>query len=271
MTAGEFLTQATVQLTQAGIESARLDCLILLEDELRINRAHLLASTELVLSAAQTASLRTKLTQRSRHLPLAYIRGTVLFYGRTFMVNRHVLVPRPESETIIDLLKKTTLPAQPRLADIGTGSGCLGITAALELPGATVDLYDIDALALACAGRNAKEGYALSMPTYQEDLLEHALQRNYDVILANLPYVPVGYTINKAAQHEPRRALFAGTDGLDLYRRFWAQLVLSTPKPGHIFTEALPAQHARLAKLARAAGYTQATSNAFVQHFVAAV
>lgn len=269
MTTGEFLTAATTQLSRAGIESARLDCLVLLEDELELDRAHLLARPETALSAARLARLRTKLGRRARHLPLAYIRGKAMFYGREFAITRHVLVPRPESETIIEMLKKLPLPAGGRLADIGTGSGCLGITAALELPDIIVDLYDIDARALACAKRNA-QAFGLPLKTYREDLLEGALSRRYTVLLANLPYVPTDYAINQAARQEPKLALFAGTDGLDVYRRFWTQLEAPAPhKPRHVLTEALPSQHAALAKLARGAGYRIAASDDFVQYFVA--
>lgn len=270
MTVGSFLTDATADLKQAGIQTARLDCLVLLEDELNQNRAHLLAHPETPLSAGQVERLRAKVARRRRHEPLAYIRGKAAFYGRDFAITTHVLVPRPETETIIDLLKALHLhlPLGSRLADIGTGSGCLGITAALELPGVTADLYDIDAEALACARQNTRT-YNLPLRTYHEDLLEHALSRNYNVLLANLPYVPVDYTVNEAARHEPPLALFAGTEGLDTYRRFWTQLGGSRNKPAHVLTEALPAQHESLQQLARAAGYQLADTRDFIQYFAA--
>jgi release factor glutamine methyltransferase len=266
MTADEFLKNTTAELHQSGIATARLDCLILLEDELGQNRAHLLAHPETELTPAQLHRLQAKIARRVGHEPLAYIRGRAMFYGREFAVSPHVLVPRPESETMIDMLKALPLPPQARVADIGTGTGCLGITAALELPGAKVDLYDIDGAALVCARRNIR-AHKLALDTYQENLLEHAAGRPYDVLLANLPYVPDDYPVNDAARHEPPRALFAGADGLDVYRRFWAQLGSSAHKPAHILTEALPAQHADMQHLARDVGYKPVAANDFIQHF----
>src|SRR5256885_12647046 len=145
MTIGEFLKTTAAALQQAGIESARLDMLILLEDELRQDRAVLLAHPEREIPAPIFARLYKKRTQREGHIPLAYIRGKAPFYGRNFVVNEHTLVPRPETEIMIVLLKKLAAGLVPgtrplRIADIGTGSGILGITACLELPGSSVDL-----------------------------------------------------------------------------------------------------------------------------------
>jgi release factor glutamine methyltransferase len=166
---------------------------------------------------------------------------------------------------MIEMLKKTTLPTQPRIADIGTGSGCIGITAALELPGANVFLYDIDARSLQVASKNA-QAHNVHVRAAKQNLL-HGVTEHFDVLLANLPYVPEGYPINKAAAFEPRIALFAGDDGLDLYRTFWGQVASLEHRPEHIFTEALLGQHMRITELAKTAGYEQSGSLDLVQHF----
>ena len=220
MNTGEFLAQATARLQAAGIDTARLDCLILLEDALGKNRATILAHPEQPIDKETLHTLELQLAQRVRHKPLAYIRGKSMFYGREFIVNQHVLVPRPETEDMINLLKK--LPVKDaQIADIGTGSGCIAITASLELPGNAVDAYDISQSALAIAERNSQQ-LAADIRCLTSDLLS-SLVTNYNVILANLPYVPDHYPINTAAGFEPEVALFAGPDGMDTYKLFWQQ------------------------------------------------
>lgn len=258
-----FLQQATARLMGAGIGTARLDCLILMEDVLGLDRSLILAHPERNIDDLPLLELNKKIAQRIRHVPLAYIRKKASFYGRSFIVDPHVLVPRPESEAIIDALKNNDLPPSPHIADVGTGSGCLGITAALEMNGAVVDLYDIDPKALAIARQNAAK-YGAHVTLHKNDLLD-AVRRRYDVVIANLPYVPEDYPINKAAAHEPALALYGGADGLDLYRRLWLQLALSTPS--YVIIEALPLQHHSLQQLAQATGYHLLQTDGYIQTY----
>jgi release factor glutamine methyltransferase len=264
MTIQDFLAKATEKLKIAGIESARLDCLILLEDALDLDRATILAYPETAIPAPQLTILNKHITQRAKHVPLAYIRGHAPFFGRDFFVNKHVLVPRPETETMIEMLQTLPLPAKPSICDIGTGSGCIGITAALELQNAQVGLYDIDLQALEAAKHNATQLEA-TVKIHQADLL--SLKPTADVILANLPYVPEAYKINRAAKHEPQLAIFAGKDGLDLYRRFWSQVAALHHKPVLILTESLPQQHKELSALAKDSGYALHNSRDLIQTF----
>ena len=266
MTVEAFLNQATTSLRESGIESARLDVLILLEDVLGTNRARLLAHPEVTLDDRQTTVLNNFIVQRKKHVPVAYIRGKAPFFGREFTVDESTLIPRPESESMISLLLQLHL-TKPRIADIGTGSGCLGITAALELPQAEIFVSDTSAAALKIAARNA-ERYSLRIHSSLQDLLVQD-KRTYDVILANLPYVPNGYPINQAAAHEPTGALFAGADGLDAYRRLWQQIHErhAAHQPQYVITEALPEQHAALATLATTSGYTPQAHEGYAQVF----
>lgn len=267
MTVGEYLNQSIARLKSVGISTARLDSLVLLEHATGQERAHLLAHPEALLDPTQMNQLNNFIAQREQHTPLAYIRGFAPFYGRNFAVNNHTLVPRPETETMITMLLnvRSNLPKAPRIADIGTGSGCLGITVALEIPDAQVSLYDIDKNALAIATKNAHD-HNTRVHIAQSDLLE-AADEPFDVLLANLPYVPSHYTINTAASHEPELALFAGEDGLDLYRSFWQQIAARSNRPQHVFTESLPFQHDPLAALASQADYSLSDTNDLVQHF----
>lgn len=266
MNVGKYLSTATKELQNAEILTARLDILVLLEDVLGKDRATLLAHPELALSQAQLTTLNNFVTRRAQHEPLAYIRGRVMFYGREFAVNKYVLVPRPETEMIIDMLKKMSLPSLPRIADIGTGTGCIGITAALELPGAKAFLYDIDTDALNTARKNAATHH-LAIHAEKQNLLDGCTEQ-FDIVLANLPYVPNAYPINQAASFEPKLALFSGNDGLDHYRIFWQQLQKMSYQPAHVLIESLPDQQKALVTMARAAGYERAENDDYVQRFV---
>jgi release factor glutamine methyltransferase len=269
MTIDEYLKATSTALQQAGIESARLDALILLEDALKMDRAVLLAHPEDEIPDALAAKLYKQRVAREKHVPLAYIRGHAPFYGREFMVNNHVLVPRPETEALVTLLKKHAPYGSPEdpviIADVGTGSGILGITAALEVHDTQIFLYDISPEALEVAHKNAD---ALHVPATleQHDLLED-VSRHHDVILANLPYVPDLMHINRAAAHEPKLALFSGPDGLDHYKTFWNQLAQRADKPALVVTESLPSQHHVNAQLARTAGFFLADRLDFAQAF----
>jgi release factor glutamine methyltransferase len=266
MTIGEWLRQAEAQLNEADVGTARLDALVLLEDVTGASRARLLAEPGLELEEGQLQELKKLLSRRALHEPLAYVRGKTEFYGRDFVITPAVLEPRPESETMIDLLKKLPkLPQKPRIADVGTGSGALGITAKLELPGASVELLDLDQEALGVAKTNV-DLFTLDISVIQTDLLEGS-GSNYDVLLCNLPYVPDDYQINTAALHEPRLAIFGGPDGLDLYRKLFKQLRNQSSEVLYILTEALPYQHEQLQQIASQHDFSLAGAEGFIQIF----
>lgn len=264
MKLGQYLKSATAKLAGADIASARLDVLILLEDSLHKDRAWILAHPEHELGSTLTDRIDKKLVRRSRHVPLSYIRGQTEFYGRKFKINRHVLEPRPESETMIEHLKKIAKKGAV-MADIGTGSGALGISARLEVPDSQVDLYDISASALAVAKHNTHL-HELHLHCRKMNLLSRPL-RPYDIILANLPYVPNEWQINKAAKAEPKIAIFGGGDGLDLYRKFFAQLEHFKWRPNYVLTESLPPQHDKLAEAAKRHGFKLHKIDDFIQVF----
>lgn len=268
-TLADWLAAAVQTLKSTGIATARLDCLVLLEDALGKDRTHLLAHQELTLNSEQISLLNSQITRRALHEPLAYIRGKTEFYGREFMVSPDTLEPRPETETMIDLLKQLadskqlTVDSNTLIADIGTGSGCLAITTKLEFPRAKVCATDISKKCLEIARKNAQK-HGVPIEFIEADLLS-AVNRQPSAVLANLPYVPDGHTINQAAMQEPKLAIFGGSDGLDIYRQLFSQLVKLKPK--YVLTESLPFQHAALAKIARAAGYKLQNTTDFIQIF----
>lgn len=266
MLISEWLKASIAKLISAGVETARLDCLVLLEDELNTSRTHLLAHPELELSDKNISVLNNHIARRCIHEPLAYIRGKTEFYGRDFIVSPAVLEPRPESEAMIELLLAwPELPPNPHIADVGTGSGALGITAQLEWPKAHVDLLEINDAAIEIAQKNVIK-HTTNPKIIKSDLLTKS-NKNYDILLCNLPYVPDDLKVNTAATHEPKLAIFGGPDGLDLYRKMFAQIRIFTKKPLLILCESLPLQHDDLTKLAVESGYIAAGGRDFTQAF----
>ncbi len=268
MTVQDWLAISMVQLSEVGISTARLDSLVLLEDCLGKNRAHLLAHPEIELTVEQTALLAEQISRRATHAPLAYIRGKTEFYSREFTVNENVLEPRPESETMIDALKTLRLPASATIIDVGTGSGALAITAKLELPQNHVIGVDIDPDCLKVAQDNAQNLHA-DIKLMLSDLIGSLTvqETSGSVLLCNLPYVPDSFQINTAALHEPKLAIFGGPDGLDLFRKLFRHIDGVSAKPTYILSEAMPTSHETLTAIARKHGYTQIKSEDFIQVF----
>ncbi len=265
MTIAGWLVNSMVKLQQAGVPNGRTDCLVLLADLFGKDKSWVHAHPELELDQLQQRELNYKLQKRQKRIPLAYIRGFSEFYGRKFTVNSNVLIPRPESESFIELLKFLNFESA-RIADIGTGSGCLGVSAALELPDAKVDLYDIDAATLAVAGHNAAQ-YELKPGIFESDLLNNLQPEKYDIFLANLPYVPEGLITSPEIKQEPAEALFSGPKGLDHYNKFWDQAGGLKTKPKYILTESLEEQHGPLEELAIKNGYKLLKTAVLVQLF----
>lgn len=276
-TTNHWLNKTTKKLEQAGVATARLDCLILLEDALGKERSWLLAHPDTLLLGASREQLDRQVERRAGYEPLAYIRGKSEFYGREFIVNAHTLEPRPETETLIQLLTELVSSEQRAMsnelviADIGTGSGCIAITAKLEFPDAKVIACDISETCLNIARKNAEKLKA-DVEFYQGNLLEPVIAHCSQItaLLCNLPYVPDSYHINESAMFEPRQAIFGGEDGLDLYRQLFSQLAgqkLKAKRPKYVLTESLPFQHEALASIANTAGYKLQKTDDFIQIF----
>ena len=245
----QFLRDATTQLEAAGIPSARLDAQVLLERTLKQNKAWLLAHGEELIDPAKLVQLQDQLRRRLAREPLAYILGRQEFYGRTFTVTPDVLVPRPETEAIIELLKELPLPDHARLLDVGTGSGAIAITAELEIPHLRTEACDVSPAALAVAEQNA-ERLGAQVGFFASDLLskvEHA----YDVIVANLPYVAEDWERSPETAFEPELALFADDDGLALIKKLIAEAPHWLAEDGYLVLEADPRQFAHIKRAAK--------------------
>jgi release factor glutamine methyltransferase len=262
MKINNWLKTSTRQLIENGHTSARLDALMLLELVLHKERSYILAHLDDTLNTDQLSKLSKLLIRRIHYEPLAYIRGFTEFYGRNFLVTPQVLIPRPESETIITMLKSLQLPKHAAIADIGTGSGALSITAALELPSTTVDAYDISNGALHVARKNAEALGAL-IHCIKQDLLTRPLTV-YDVILANLPYVAMDQPVSKDTKYEPSIALYSEDDGLNHINRLIEQLDSARIRVnGFLIIEAEPRQHNRIIAIGKNNGFSMIQKEGF--------
>lgn len=244
MNISAWLKDATRQLKDIGIDSARLDAELILAETLRRSRIYLHGHLDEAVDPRRIDIAYARLDLRKDRVPLAYIIGHKEFYGREFSVSPHVLIPRPESEDMIHLLLEVSaddILSGATLIDVGTGSGCLGITAKLERPDITVILSDTSPQALDIAAKNA-ETLGADVRTQDQDLLSGQVEPvNY--ILANLPYVDQDWEVSPEIRHEPKKALFAKNQGLALILEMIEQAPLCISDDGWMLIEADPVQH----------------------------
>jgi release factor glutamine methyltransferase len=210
--------------------TASRDAELLLLHVLQISRATLIAYPDRELLSDQQALYESLIRRRLQHEPIQYIIGQQEFYGLNFHVTPAVLIPRPETEHLVEAVLKLLPPNQPlKIADVGTGSGAIAIALAVHLPHATITALDISLDALAIAAANAREhAVADRIRFLQSDLLGavRADEEAFDAIVSNPPYIPEtdrGSLHPQVRDHEPATALFAGETGLDIYRRLIPQ------------------------------------------------
>lgn len=221
-------------MAQAGLPAATLDAELLLAHCLGRNRTALLTHQESVIPQAIATQFRAVLERRCRREPVAYLTGRRAFYGRDFFVDRNVLIPRPESELLIEtFLDMFERSESMTIADIGTGSGCLGVTLALEFPHANVIATDISDKALGVARKNAAQHSVEDRVTFAYgDLLAPLAGRRIDAIVANLPYVMnEELAANPDLAYEPIIALRGAQTSATTYRRFLTQWHASAQRP----------------------------------------
>jgi release factor glutamine methyltransferase len=261
---------ATATLAASGVDAPRLEAQLLLALALGVTRTAVVAGIHAEPDAAQRARCETLIEARRRRVPLAYLRGTQEFYGLDFEVRPAVLIPRPETEMLVDFALETLGAVRGSgdsggpaalLADVGAGSGCIAIAALAHCPGARGVAFDISRPALAVARRNARlHGVAGRLRLICADLLRGARQERFDLILSNPPYIRSGDLAElqpEVRDAEPRLALDGGADGLSVYRRL-AVLASSRLAPGgRMAVEVGLGQADEVTRILRAAGFGQ--------------
>ncbi len=245
------------------------------------DRSWLAAHNVVKITTDMAEKAEKMLQRREEGEPLAYILGEKEFYGRNFKVDRRVLIPRPETEVLIDLIKELSGGEKVRILELGTGSGCIAVTLALELPQAKVLATDVSSELLEVAEGNMRN-LGAKVDLFQADLLKNArkwpskdemrydggnglnaletpqnglLGQNVDILVANLPYVDRSWEWldERSLGYEPSLALYAEKRGLELYEKMFEQLKkLSIP---YVIIEADPCQHDELVRIAKESSY----------------
>jgi|SRR5215469_1434740 len=253
----QALTRATENL--AAIETLRptaaRDSELLLLDSLRLTRAQFLAEPTRELTSAELSLYLQAIARRAHHEPIQYITGHQEFYGIRLRVTPAVLIPRPETEHLVEaVLNRLPKDTPTDIADIGTGSGAIAIALAAHLPHATITALDISPQALTVARANAEANNVTDRIRFLESDLFTAVPptTQFDAIVSNPPYVP---TIDlptlhpEVRQFEPSIALFAGAEGLDVYTRLIPQAQAHLKPNGLLAMEIGQSQHDAIAAL----------------------
>lgn len=219
-----------------AIDSPRLTAELLLSHVLNVTRVKLYVDLERPLQKDELAKYKALIQRRLAHEPTQYLMGTREFYGRPFAVDARVLIPRPETELLVEaVLRQLPKEAPSRVLDVCTGSGCIAVSIAAERPHASVWATDLMANALEVAKANAETlGVGTRVTFFEGDLLAAVpAGPTFDVVVSNPPYVKSGEiaTLQHEVRHEPRTALDGGTDGLDFVKRL-AVDALPRVKPG---------------------------------------
>jgi release factor glutamine methyltransferase len=256
------LIGATQQLQAAGIDSARLDAEVLMCHALQINKSQLYVSLDEQLEPSARHRFGDLLVRRLHREPVAYITGCQEFWSLDFLVTPDVLIPRPETERLVEISLQCAGAFDSdlvlRILDMGTGSGAIAITLAKELPGAQVVATDVSPAALEIARHNAARHRVADRIQFRASSLFHSVGGNrFDVIVSNPPYVERGelaVLAPEVSQWEPRTALDGGLDGLDYYRRIVAQGFHHLLPGGALIMEIGAAMAGRIAGLLSAAG-----------------
>jgi len=223
-TIGSLVKWAIDDFRARGIENPRLDAELLVAHALGIDRMRVILDAQRPLEGVELAKLRDLVKRRRSYEPIAYLRGEREFYGLKFRVDKRVLVPRPDTETLVDaaLTRSAHLSMSMRQLDLCTGSGCVAIAMARQRPTASVYASDISADALTLARENALRLGAYNVAFFETDLFAAFAGKRFDVVTANPPYIPTGDLATlqpDVRDHEPRLALDGGEDGLAIVRR----------------------------------------------------
>ncbi len=232
----DVLRAAIMRLEDSRVGSPRLNAEVLMMHTLGCDRAYLYAHPERELNEDELSRYDEHLSERARGVPSQYITGHQEFYGLDFLVSPGVLIPRPETEHLVEEVLDIAnhIPPGPHIVDVGTGSGAIAITLANELPDAYIYATDISEQALEIARANAMRLQVDDIEFRQADLLEGYADNKFDVVVSNPPYV--GESEHDKVQlevrkFEPHMAVFGGHEGLDIYRRLVPQ-ALRVLRPG---------------------------------------
>lgn len=252
----EVLSSVAIRLHEAGVDNPFTEAQLLTGRALGLARTTLLAHPEHVVGDTELAEVESRLARRAKREPFAYVVGEREFYGRTFLTDRRALVPRPETELLIETALSTlrNVVGRPLIVDVGTGSGCIAVTLALELPNARLVATDLSAEALALAATNVGRFNVEDRVQLVRGNLLSWLRGPVELVAANLPYVPsesFGELAPEVRDHEPQLALDGGPGGARLIERLIGE---AAQRPiGTLLAELDPRHADRVLSMARTA------------------
>jgi release factor glutamine methyltransferase len=268
-TLGETLAEATARLSAAGVDAPRIVAQVLLAHVLGVPRAAVLATpSHQPLQPHQFNSFRTLVNRCVGGEPMAYVVGHTEFYGLEFLTDRRALIPRPETEHLVELalarIRAMPMPAmmtqtgslRTPIVDVGTGTGCIIISLAVKLPSLRFIATDVSSGALALAHENAKRHSVHARIQFLRGDLLAPVPTRVDGVIANLPYVTTGEwqrLPRHIRDHEPRAALDGGADGMDHIRRLLSQAAQRVKPDGWLLLEIGATQGQAIAALVRQA------------------
>lgn len=262
------MPQTAVNIEQALVRAAiklgaRIEADLLACHVLGCERSWLYAHGDQRLTASAQKSFSSLVEQRLQGRPIAYLLGEREFYGRRFLVDERVLIPRPETELLVELALALQLPAHASICDVGTGSGCISLTLAAERPHWQVAALDKSAAALEVARKNLDHMKLENVGLRQSDLLHATGAEKFDLIVSNPPYIAqADEHLDKGdLRFEPRGALEAGADGLDLIRALVTQAPEKLNDGGWLLIEHGYDQAAAVRQLLGRAGFDEVGSH----------
>lgn len=257
MTYREAVEFGTKCLTDAGVPDAALDAWYLLQMVCKIERSYYYVHGEEDIAQDAQKEYEIAVQKRAEHIPLQYIIGEQEFMGLRFKVNSNVLIPRQDTETLVEQVLKIVKPGM-KVLDLCTGSGCVLISVLKNAPELTGMGSDISKTALLVAKENAKL-HEVDAEWVRSDLFDN-ITETFDVIMANPPYIPTGEILSlmpEVRDFEPENALDGGADGLDFYRKIAGQVKDYLNPGGYVYMEIGYDQGEAVSELMRNAGFTE--------------
>ncbi len=257
MTYREAVEFGTKCLTDAGVPDAALDAWYLLQMVCKIERSYYYVHGEEDITQDAQTEYEIAVQKRAEHIPLQYIIGEQEFMGLRFKVNSNVLIPRQDTETLVEQVLKIVKPGM-KVLDLCTGSGCVLISVLKNAPELTGMGSDISKTALLVAKENAKL-HEVDAEWVRSDLFDN-ITETFDVIMANPPYIPTGEILSlmpEVRDFEPENALDGGADGLDFYRKIAGQVKDYLNPGGYVYMEIGYDQGEAVSELMRNAGFTE--------------
>jgi len=251
----EILTKGTSYLEKKGVDSPRLTMELMVAHVLEMQRMQLYLEFERPLAEEELTPLREMLKRRGEREPLQHILGTVEFYGRPFISDHRALIPRPETEELVDYALQLPLPEAPRILDLCSGSGVIGLTLKAEIPEAEVTLADISDDALSLSRENSDK-LGLEVTFVTSDILS-GVSGAFDLVICNPPYVADNFPISPEVRHDPALALFSGNDGLDFIRKLIPEARQHLSPNGYIVLEVGYDQGEIVANILKEASYQE--------------